>query len=128
MSKHSPKPWTFEKKHERSFGFTITSSDGEEIVDQDAHCFSSDQETREDNELGVGFPIRGDRFTRDKAVALIARQDADGMLMAAAPDLLEVVALVKAIADGQPPPKLGGIDWPYISGLCKSAIAKATGE
>ncbi|WP_428383720.1 hypothetical protein [Nevskia ramosa] len=91
MSKLSPWPWRLELVQQRSFGVGIVDANGKEVVRQDAAAFSSAQNSRLDNENGVGFPYRSDdpKFTRDAVIAAIQEQDANARVMTAAPEMLQ---------------------------------------
>lgn len=73
------------------FGFIIW--DGEKEVMRQYGCHSTAQSTRQDCELGVGFPVHArspGETTQQDAARLIAEQDKIANLFAAAPELLEL--------------------------------------
>lgn len=125
MSKHTAGPWKLELVEKYPFGFLVTAANGDEILREEAVCRSSDQKTRQDNELGVGFPFRSARFTRDDASRLVSRQDANARLISAAPDLLEALqVLLEHIEIGRLSNEIG----PANVEFAREAIANATGE
>jgi hypothetical protein len=73
-----PTPWTLELRQQFPYGFVIKAANGEEVMAEDAYCFSTEQNTREDNERGVGFAFKNkpDKSftTRGEAILMIAAQ------------------------------------------------------
>lgn len=88
---YTPGPWTLELVQKWPFGVRVVA-DRQEILQQSAYCSSTEQRTRLDCELGVGFGGR-DFTTIAEAQVHIANQDANARLITAAPDLLEAAKL-----------------------------------
>ena len=83
-------PWTLELVQKFPWGIKILSG-SEEVLSQDAICHCSKQNTRQDNEDGIGFDWRSKLLERQKAIDMIAQQDANANLIAASPDLYEAL-------------------------------------
>lgn len=118
---YTPGPWFAKFIITWPFGIRVVSESGE-ILHQDGACRSSEQETRRDNEIGVGFPYRSTSTTREQATAAIAEQDANAHLIAAAPELYEALEAFLAVMgrfgdwdggcfyfNGTPSPELGSL-------------------
>ncbi len=94
MSRSTAGDWQFVPIPTWPFGFRIMAGDVC-VLQQYAICTSTSQNTRQDNELGVGFDaIRSPKSTMptiEEAQALIAEQDANGRAMAASRDLLKAL-------------------------------------
>lgn len=104
MSGHTPGPWVLVLRQEFPFGFEVLAARGVCIVAQNAFAYTSGQKTRADNEQGLGFGHKD----RGPIVAVIAEEDANGRLIAAAPDMLAALKAVTAALNGRvhfnPPP------------------------
>jgi hypothetical protein len=89
-AKHTEGPWALELVQSFPFGVRVTAQNGAVIHLESAAASSSRQQTRADCEMGYGFAEAGVRpeFLRSTAVRLIAEQDANARLIAAAPELL----------------------------------------
>ena len=99
LTKHTPGPWHLQLVEEWPFGVKVLAGE-KEILSQSAFCHSSEQKTRRDCELGIGFEYKNDTFTtRAEAVASIKEQDANARLIAAAPELLEKCEKIVAWLD-----------------------------
>jgi hypothetical protein len=72
MSKHTATPWHVELVQEFPFGVRVLSQEIP-IYWQDACCFATNQKSRRDNEIGVGFPREEVKNVQD----LIGQQDAN---------------------------------------------------
>jgi len=95
---HTPGPWILAKNENWPFGIKVFSKsvEGIEILSQHAYCHSSTQNTRKENEDGIGFKHGKDR---EEAKRAIAEQDANAALIAAAPDMLEALKHAQRLYD-----------------------------
>lgn len=119
MASHTIGDWRFEKIKTFPFGIRIVAA-GNSILNQTAVCHSSKQKTVEDNEAGLGFDGRCHSITQDEAAAMIAEQDANGRLMAAAPELLEACKEARIVLERE--------GFGITAGFCQDAILKAEGR
>lgn len=122
-SEPTPGPWTFEPNDKRPFGFSIVGGARQIVFQQDAVAFSSEQRTRADCESGVGFSFH----ERNRISEMIAEQDANGRLIAAAPDLLAACKAVDEFFDYCSTDPYHSHDKRELRKAIKAAIAKATG-
>lgn len=106
--------WQFVPTDRFPFGFRIVAGDVE-IMSQDAHCFSTGQKTRQDNDLAIGFPWA----ERQAIQRVIREQNANGRAMAASKDMLAAIA---AMLRARSP---ADIDAAYV--LMRVAYTKAVG-
>ena len=79
--------WIFEKINKFPWGCRIVDESGREIIKVDGIAHSSVQKTREDFEDAIGFPAK----QRPNNVAMIKDQESEVRLMAAAPQLRQLL-------------------------------------
>ncbi len=126
MANPTPGHWRFIPITTWPFGFRVMAGDIC-ILTQEGACYSTDQQTRQDNELGVGFTaVRRSptQMTIEEAQALIAEQDANGRLMAASKSLL--AALKFALCALETPGDLTADEKRYVIEDATNAIREAT--
>lgn len=92
--KGTPGPYQFVPIEKWPFGFEIKAGEYT-LVAQDSWGWASGQKTRADNEQALGF----ESDQKQKVIAAIARQDADGRLLAASWDLLAACKGAMRIAE-----------------------------
>jgi hypothetical protein len=109
---------------------SVFAANGDTIFGDCAIAYAADQKTRSDCELGVGFS----GVDRDLAVKMVAEQDANAKLIAAAPDLLAACQGAEKLLSKQleeynatlaAVPGLNSPPGPVLNAL-RGAIAKAT--
>lgn len=79
--------WIFEKINKWPWGCRIVDEFGREIIKVDGAAHATGQKTRADYEDAVGFPAR----QRPNIVAMIRQQESEVRLMAAAPQLRQLL-------------------------------------
>lgn len=95
MSKHTPGPWEVGFKERFPFGVSVIAPGGVVIHSEYAIAHATGQKTRRDCEGGFGFS----GADREQAIKMVAEQDANARLIAAAPDLLEACKSMVLLAN-----------------------------
>ena len=109
QEKHTPGPWTVQMQDKWPFGISIEP----DIMQMRRVAYSTSHKSLDDVRAAVGF----DHNQRDDISAMVAEQEANARLIAAAPDMLEALHLAL----------------PYVrndntASVMRAAIARATGE
>lgn len=114
--KHTPGPWAISTEERFPFSMSIWASNSEwPVVEMRRIAWSSQQKTLQDMRDAVGF----DHPKRKEMAALVAQQEADARLIAAAPELL--AALQACLS-----PDGGFYCTADVERAARAAIAKAT--
>lgn len=128
MSAHTPGPWALELLQKWPFGVRVMAGE-QEIFSQSAVCNSTKQNTRRDCEMGYGFDENATdvHWRAETARKWIAEQDANARLISAAPELLEALEGMVALAEQMNDASDEGGQLDARFDAARAAIAKAGG-